>query len=147
TGWSSIALAKAYPAVTVHGLDLDARAIEAATRNAEAEGVADRVTFSARDAGDLDGASFDVVMIIEALHDMSRPVEVLRTLRGLLVEGGSMIVADTLVQDEFSAPAPLRDQYEYGWSVLACLPGAMGDPRTAATGTVMRTATLRRYAA
>jgi hypothetical protein len=27
-----------------------------------------------------------------------------------------------------------------------CLPGAMGDPRTAATGAVMRPATLRRYA-
>jgi hypothetical protein len=51
-----------------------------------------------------------------------------------------------LVADEFSAPAALRDRYEYGWSVLACLPSAMGDPDTAATGTVMRTGTLRRYA-
>ena len=146
TGWSSIALAKAYPAITVHGLDLDERAIEVAGRNAEAEGMADRVTFSARDAGELAGAGFDLVMIMEALHDMTRPVEVLRTLRGLLAEGASLIVADSAVADEFSAPASPRDQYEYGWSVLACLPGAMGDPKTAATGTVMRASTLRRYA-
>lgn len=29
---------------------------------------------------------------------------------------------------------------------MACLPGAMGDPQTAATGAVLRPATLRRYA-
>ena len=29
---------------------------------------------------------------------------------------------------------------------MACLPSAMGDPGTAATGAVMRPATLRRYA-
>ncbi len=29
---------------------------------------------------------------------------------------------------------------------MSCLPGAMGDPGTAATGAVMRLATLRRYA-
>lgn len=145
-GWSSIAMAQAYPKITVHGLDLDERAIEAAGRSAAAEGVTDRVTFSATDAGELDEAGFDLVTILEALHDMTRPVEVLRTVRGLLAEGGTVVVADSLVEDEFSAPAPLRDRYEYGWSVIACLPGAMGDPQTAATGTVMRAGTLRRYA-
>ena len=30
---------------------------------------------------------------------------------------------------------------------MGCLPGAMGDPETAATGAVMRVGTLRRYAA
>ena len=29
---------------------------------------------------------------------------------------------------------------------MSCLPSAMGDPRTSATGAVMRPATLRRYA-
>ena len=146
TGWSSIAMALSYPTITVHGLDLDPRAIEAARGAAEERGVADRVTFSAIDAGDLDGATFDLVTIFEALHDMTRPVEVLRTLRGLLAEGGALLVVDSLVEDEFSAPAPERDRYEYGWSVLACLPSAMDDPDSAATGTVMRAGTLRRYA-
>ncbi len=47
---------------------------------------------------------------------------------------------------EFRAPGSDLDRYHYGWSVLSCLPGAMGNPLTAATGTVMRPATLRRYA-
>jgi hypothetical protein len=59
---------------------------------------------------------------------------------------GSVIIADELVADDFTAPAPELERYHYGWSVVACLPGAMGDPHTAATGAVLRPATLRRYA-
>ena len=36
--------------------------------------------------------------------------------------------------------------FAYGWSVASCLPGAMGDPQTAATGAVMRPSVLREYA-
>ena len=57
-----------------------------------------------------------------------------------------MIVADELVEDAFTAPASVQEQYHYAWSVIACLPAAMGDPDTAATGAVMRPATLRGYA-
>ena len=35
------------------------------------------------------------------------------------------------------SPPPL-ERIAYGWSVVSCLPGAMGDPQTAATGAVMR---------
>jgi hypothetical protein len=41
---------------------------------------------------------------------------------------------------------PIEEQYHHAWSVVACLPAVMGDPETAATGAVMRPATLRRYA-
>jgi hypothetical protein len=34
----------------------------------------------------------------------------------------------------------------YGWSVLHCLPVGMAEQPSAATGTVMRPATLQRYA-
>jgi len=59
---------------------------------------------------------------------------------------GWVIIADELVEDEFTAPASDRERYHYGWSVVSCLPAAMGDPGTSATGAVMRPATLRRYA-
>jgi hypothetical protein len=73
-------------------------------------------------------------------------VDTLRAARGMLTPSGSVIIADELVADEFTAPAPELERYHYGWSVVACLPGAMGDPHTAATGAVLRPATLRRYA-
>jgi SAM-dependent methyltransferase len=147
TGWSSIAMARAYPAIRVDGFDLDPDAIAAAGRNAQTEGLSDRVRFSVDDASDpgLSGR-YDLVTVFEALHDMSRPVEALQAARALLHEGGSVVVGDELVEEEFTAPASDLERYHYGWSVVDCLPSAMGDPASAATGAVMRPATLRRYA-
>ncbi len=146
TGWSSIAMAQAYPKIGVDGFDLDQNVIALARRNAADARVSDRVRFSVTDAKDIDSPGYDLVTIIEALHDMSRPIEVLRAARDILAEGGSLLVLDEVVEDEFTAPASEREQYEYGWSVVSCLPGAMGDLQTAATGAVMRPSTVRRYA-
>jgi SAM-dependent methyltransferase len=146
-GWSSIAMATAYPTITVDGFDLDADAILQATTNARDAGVADRVTFRAADAADPGFAGrYDLVTIIEALHDMTRPVEALRAARSLLDQDGWVLVADELVGDVFSVPAGDREHNTYGWSVTSCLPDAMGDPASAATGAVMRPATVRAYA-
>jgi 2-polyprenyl-3-methyl-5-hydroxy-6-metoxy-1,4-benzoquinol methylase len=147
TGWSSIAMAKAYPRIAIDAFDLDEESIAAARRNARDEGVTDRVTFRVSDAAESATTDrYDLVTIFEALHDMSRPVDALRTARMALLDGGSVLVADERVEDEFTAPAPMLERHSYGWSVISCLPGAMGDPLTAATGAVMRPSTLQRYA-
>jgi hypothetical protein len=86
------------------------------------------------------------VTIFEALHDMARPVEALSAARRVLAEDGTVLVVDGLVAEEFTVPASPRERTEYGWSVVSCLPGAMGDPQTAATGAVMRPSMLRQYA-
>ena len=59
TGWSSIAIASAYPQARVDGIDSDAASIDAARANAAADGLEDRVRFLVRDAGDprLEGAT------------------------------------------------------------------------------------------
>ena len=147
TGWSSIAMARAYPKVTVDGFDLDPDVIAVAAENAREAELAGRVRFAVLDAAnpDLPGR-YDLVTIFEALHDMSRPVEALSAARAMLSEGGSVVVADERVEDEFTAPAPEPDRRAYGWSVVSCLPSAMGDPGTAATGAVLRPATLAGYA-
>jgi 2-polyprenyl-3-methyl-5-hydroxy-6-metoxy-1,4-benzoquinol methylase len=146
-GWSSIAMAQAYPLVLVDGFDLDSDVIAAARRNAAQAGVSERVTFAVTDAsGPGMSGRYDLVTIFEGLHDMSRPVDALRTARGLLGPDGSVVIADELVEDEFTAPASELERYHYGWSVVACLPSAMGDPQTSATGAVMRPSTLRGYA-
>lgn len=146
-GWSSIGMARAYPKIRVNGYDLDAPSIEAAKANALEHGVADRVRFEARDAASagLEGR-YDLVTICEALHDMSRPVEVLRTARQLTADRGTVIVVDERTGEEFRAPAGELDRLFYGFSILVCLPDGMAHAPSAATGTVMRPATLRRYA-
>jgi SAM-dependent methyltransferase len=146
-GWSSIALARAYPLARVDGLDEDAASIARARENVAAAGLGDRVRAFRHDASDdsLTG-SYDVVTIFEALHDMARPVEALRTARGLLVEGGSVFVADERAAEEFAAPADPMDRMFYGFSVLHCLPVGRVGERSEATGTVIRPHTVREYA-
>jgi ubiquinone/menaquinone biosynthesis C-methylase UbiE len=145
-GWSSIAIARAYPKLQVDGYDLDAPSIAMATRNLAVTGVEQRVRFEARDAADpsLRG-QYDLVLIVEALHDLARPVEVLRTARRLLNASGKVIVIDENTGESFAAPGPF-DRLFYGFSLFCCLPDAMSQEPSAATGTVMRPSTLRAYA-
>ena len=146
-GWSSIGIALAYPKVTVHGFDLDAASIKEANRNAGASGVADRVKFEIRDAADPKlGGSFDVVTAFETIHDMSNPVGALRAIRGLVRQGGFVLIADEKVAEEFTAPGDELERFMYGWSAVHCLPVGMVRPGSAGTGTVMRPSRLRQYA-
>jgi SAM-dependent methyltransferase len=146
-GWSSIAIAKAYPAVLVDGFDLDEASVAAARANAAAEGVADRVSFHVRDAGDPQLAGqYDFALAVECVHDMANPVAALSAMRRLVGEGGTVLVVDEKVADRFTAPGDDVERYMYGFSILHCLPVGMVDQPSAGTGTVMRADTFRRYA-
>ena len=146
-GWSSISLAQAYPQIHVDGFDLDEASVRAAQANVEAAGVADRVSIQVRDAGDPDLAGqYDFALAFECVHDMSDPVSVLRSMRRLVGEGGTVLIVDERVADQFTAPGDEVERLMYGFSILHCLPVGMVDQPSAATGTVMRQDTLRRYA-
>jgi 2-polyprenyl-3-methyl-5-hydroxy-6-metoxy-1,4-benzoquinol methylase len=147
TGWSSIAMASAYPSVTVDGFDPDETSIELARRNADAAGVSDRVRFHTRDGAALtaDGPA-DVATAFECIHDMARPVDVLRAVRGSLDPTGAMLVVDERTRETFSGQPDEREAYFYGWSILDCLPSGMFEQPSEGTGAVMRPETLRRYA-
>ena len=147
SGWSCIAMAIAYPESRIDGFDLDPDAIGWGVQHAEEYGVSDRVQLLARDAGEAAFAGrYDLVTVFEALHDMAQPVGVLASMKNMLGPGGSVIVADERVPDEFVAPGTEVDRSDYGWSLASCLPRAMTDPDSVATGAVMRAATLGRYA-
>jgi 2-polyprenyl-3-methyl-5-hydroxy-6-metoxy-1,4-benzoquinol methylase len=146
-GRSSIELARAYPKVQVDGIDSDHASIACAEENLAGSGVEDRVAFHERDAADAELAGrYDLVTIFEALHDMSYPVDVLRTARGLLADGGVMLIGDERTEDSFRAPASEVERLYYGFSVFHCLPVGMVGEGAAGTGTVIRAETVKRYA-
>ena len=147
TGWSTIALARAYPAATVDGIDLDEASIDEARRNATEAGLADRGSFSRRDAADPSLAGrYDLVTLFETLHDMAHPVEALRAARAMLTPGGAVLVGDERVGETFAAPGDDLERFNYGWSAVHCLAVALTEPDAAGTGTVIRPDTVRRYA-
>jgi hypothetical protein len=73
-------------------------------------------------------------------------VGTLRSAREALAEGGSVLIADERVADTFTAPGDPVERYMYGWSVLHCLPATLAEDPVEATGTVLRTPTVRRWA-
>jgi 2-polyprenyl-3-methyl-5-hydroxy-6-metoxy-1,4-benzoquinol methylase len=146
-GYSSLAIARAYPTVHVDGIDSDEASIEAARRHLQDSGLQDRVTFRVADAATLEPAGdYDLVHIFESLHDMSYPVEALAGARGLLADGGVVLVGDERVGEAFTAPADDVERFLFGCSILHCLPVGMVGEGAAGTGTVMRADTVRRYA-
>ena len=145
-GWSTIAVARAFPTAEVWGVDSDAASIEEAREAATEHGVS--VRFECADAASVaTGGPFDVVLVLEALHDMARPVDVLGALRAGLADDGAVLVADDAVASAFTAPGDQLERMMYGWSVTHCLPAAMAEQPSAAIGTVIREGTVRDLAA
>lgn len=142
---SSIAIARAYAAVTVDAVDIDPASIDVARRNVEEAGLGGRIQVRLGDGAGIDGA-YDVATIFEALHDISDPVGVLRAVHRSLNPGGLLLVVDENVGETFTSPAENLDGFFYAAGMLICLPTAMVDEPSVATGAVMRPATLERYA-
>lgn len=147
-GWSTIALARAYPQATFVGLDRDEESIVMANASAAALGLDDRISFVTADGAASEAhGSFDVAFAFECLHDMSHPVPVLAAVRDSLVKGGRLIVMDEAVSDEFTGPANEVDRFMYAASLFVCLPDGMAsETPSAGTGTVLRPSTLAGYA-
>ncbi|MFD6090533.1 class I SAM-dependent methyltransferase [Oerskovia sp. NPDC060338] len=146
-GWSTVALARAYPQARFDGYDVDAPSVDMARANAEAAGVADRVTFRVADAATLtDSIALDAAFAFECTHDMPRPVEVLSAVRRAVVPDGAVVVMDEAVAETFTAPGDEVDRLMYGFSQFVCLPDGLSSSPSVGTGTVMRPATLERYA-
>lgn len=146
TAQSSIAIALAYPNVTVDAIDVDAASIERARVNVAAAGLGRRVRPVLRDASEPDlGGHYDLVTIFEALHDMNHPVDALRAVRASLADGGS-VLADERVAERFAPPGDEIERLNYGFSILHCLAVGLLDEDSAGTGTVIRPDTVRAYA-
>jgi ubiquinone/menaquinone biosynthesis C-methylase UbiE len=145
-GWSTIALARAYPAASVEGVDVDAPSVEMARRNAASAGLEDRVVFRTADAGTLGSEAYDAAFAFECVHDMSRPVDVLTAVRRAVRPEGFLVVMDEAVAEEFTAGGDELERFMYACSIFICLPDGMSSAPSAGTGTVMRSSTLREYA-
>jgi SAM-dependent methyltransferase len=140
-GWSTAAVARAFPNADVLGIDSDPASIEDA-RSIDGHGA----RFECQDAATLDADSFDVALVLEALHDLARPVEVLAAVRRALTEQGVLLVADEAVAPSFTAPGDGIERMMYGWSITHCLPASLVETGSAGIGTAIREQTVRELA-
>lgn len=84
----------------VHGIDLHAEAVQAARRQADAEGLADRATFEQADAaGRLPSAdrAFDALVCVDAINHLPDRAAVLAEWARVLKPGGRLVYTDPIV--------------------------------------------------
>lgn len=144
-GWSTLALARAYPDAEVVGYDIDVPSIEVARRHAAGAGVDDRVTFHAVDVAELAGTDFDVAFAFECIHDMPQPVRVLKAMHDMVGANGLVVVMDEAVGEAFTGEGDDVERLMYGFSLLVCLPDGLSSRPSVGTGTVLRPSILRSY--
>jgi SAM-dependent methyltransferase len=144
-GFSTISIGRAFPQAHVEGFDLDVASIDEAREKAAAAGV--DVAFTRIDAGGIAGAGpFDLVCILEALHDMAHPADALAAARAALAPGGGVLVVDERVAERFEAPGDPVERIMYGWSVTHCLPASREEADSEALGTALRIDVVRELA-
>jgi SAM-dependent methyltransferase len=124
-GTSTILLAQAYPRATVAGFDQHDVSIDTARRAAAERGVADRVTFEVADAAELPGVGYDLVCILNALHEMGDPVAVCRRVREALADGGRCMLVEPIAGDVLADNHTPVGRSFLSASTMICLPSAL----------------------
>jgi SAM-dependent methyltransferase len=122
TGHALIVLARAFPASTFVGYDLDEHAIARARAEATGAGLTN-VTFELADVARLAVATpFDVAFVFDALHDQVEPQGVLDRIHDALAPDGLLFMrephaGDSLAENLANPMAPVL----YAVSTLHCL--------------------------
>ena len=135
SGAGDVAIAKAFPASEVHGYDNSKHALARANRNVAEAGVAN-CTFHESDSDPIpqDG-SFDAFLVLDALHDMSRPDLAMRAVHGALKPDGVWFIVDVESKDEWheNIAHPLAAMM-YGYSIMTCMSSSSSTPDGLALG-------------
>jgi len=120
-GHSTIIMAEAFPNSSFRGFDTHAESIEAAQANAEAAGLADRVSFEVSQGGSASQEKFDLVCFFDCLHDMGDPVGAAKRAAGMLAKDGTVMLVEPFaadrVEDNFN---PVGRLYYAASTTLCC---------------------------
>jgi 2-polyprenyl-3-methyl-5-hydroxy-6-metoxy-1,4-benzoquinol methylase len=147
-GQALITLARAFPNAVLDGYDLHAPSIASAWRNAEEAGVMEQVNFALRDVVNGLPRKYDLITMLDVVHDMADPVPALSALRGALNRGGRLFVMEfnfsSDLAENIQHPMELG-AFGYAASVNYCLTTALAVGGIG-TGTCMGERTFREYA-
>jgi 2-polyprenyl-3-methyl-5-hydroxy-6-metoxy-1,4-benzoquinol methylase len=141
-GAASILLARAFPSVTVAGFDHHRASIDVARKRAAEAGVADRVRFDVATALDFPGANYELVCVLDALHDVGDPPAAARHIRDALRDDGTWLLVEPMAGDSVDDNVNSVGRILYATSTCICTPGAQAQPGGHALGNQVPEATL-----
>ena len=118
-GAAAVLVAERFPRVSVHGFDRHGPSVEAARAAARAAGVADRCTFAAVPADDLPAGNYDVLLLVDCLHDVGDPGAVARRARKVVAPDGVVMVVEPIAGDRLEDNLHPVGRLLYAASTLA----------------------------
>jgi SAM-dependent methyltransferase len=131
-GASTILMAKTYPKSRFRGFDAHPESIALARKRAEAEKVADRVTFEVARSTEFSGTGYDLVAHFDCLHDMGDPAGAARHVRRSLAPDGVWMIVEPLASDRVEENLNPVGRVYYSASTMLCIPASLADGAPAA---------------
>ncbi len=146
-GVAAILLARAYPQASVHGYDFHDRSIAVARQQAGQAGLGGRIRFETLDATSYPADGFDLICLLDTLHDLGDPAAALAHARKALAPDGAVLVVEPNAADDYAAnlASPLA-ALSYAASTFQCTPAALAQPGGVALGAQAGPAAVRQLA-
>lgn len=141
-GVSTLLLAQTYPACEVVGFNYHAGSINRARERARAAGLSDRARFDIARATEFTGR-YDLVLLLDCLHDMGDPEAACRHIRAALDPDGTLLIVDPLAGDRLEDDLTPLERAYYAASTLNCVPTSLSQPGELALGAQAGEARLR----
>ena len=120
-GRALVTLAQAYPNSHFVGYDVFEPTIAAATANAEAAGVGDRVRFAYLDAAKGLPEQYDFITTFDVIHDSADPLGLLGAIRAALAPDGTYMCLEFNARETLEENHSPVGPYVYGASVFYCM--------------------------
>ena len=137
-GGALLIMAKRYPNSAFHGYDISTYALARAEEK-KAEAQLENVTFhNAREEPLPSDHSMQLITTFDCIHDMTHPLEMVRSLHRALAPDGTWLLADIKAQETFEQNASTNPMASlmYGISVLSCMSSGLSEPGGAGLGTL-----------
>lgn len=147
-GAAAILLARAYPRASVHGYDFHDRSVQVARQRATEAGLADRIRFETFDAVSYPADGFDLICLLDTLHDLGDPAAALAHARKALGPDGAVLIVEPNAADDYATNLanPLA-ALSYAASTFQCTPAALAQPGGVALGAQAGPGVVRQLAA
>ncbi len=137
-GGAVLMMAERFPNSTVVGYDISAYALERANDRLAESGVSNARFVDPRDEPMPADGSCDLVTTFDCIHDMTRPQEMMHSIRQAVADDGIWLLVDIKGRDTFAENVEKNPMAAlmYGISVLSCMSSALSESGGAGLGTL-----------
>jgi len=135
-GHQSMLMAKMYPKSTFLVTDISEEAVHKGQKIAEKQKLTN-TKWKVLDASDVPRSmddKFEVIFLLDSLHDIPQASQSLRCCKNALVKDGHLVIMDPDMESGHSRNSGTYSTLIYGFSMLHCLPVSLGVPGSQGLG-------------